>query len=117
MNTGQLVEIGTFDGAPPKFASRPQLRTFGLTGEVLHIDVKNDLVEVETYLKEEGILVTHWYPVQVSISSTFYMQLLSQQIPKLQKDTDDTGVRRGGQEPPPPLAGQNSMFFDFFERK
>ena len=64
LTTGQLVEIGTFEGAPPKFASRPQLRTFGLTGEVLHIDVKNDLVEVETYLKEEGILVSHWYPVQ-----------------------------------------------------
>jgi len=30
------------------------------------------------------------------------------------------GVRSGGQEgaiAPPPLAGQNSMFFDFFERK
>jgi len=33
------------------------------------------------------------------------------------------GVRRGGQEgslappPPHPLVGQNSMFFDFFERK
>jgi len=30
------------------------------------------------------------------------------------------GVRRGGQEgalDPPPLASQNSMFFDFFSRK
>ena len=32
-------------------------------GEVLQVDTKNDLVEVETYLKEEGILVTNWFPI------------------------------------------------------
>jgi len=36
---------------------KPQLRTLGLLGEVVKTDFKNDLVEVETYLKEEGILV------------------------------------------------------------
>ena len=30
---------------------------------MLQIDAKNDLVEVETYLKEEGILVTNWFPI------------------------------------------------------
>jgi hypothetical protein len=32
LKVGQTVEIGSADAVTPKFASRPQLKTFGLTG-------------------------------------------------------------------------------------
>ena len=32
LRVGQIVEIGTLDGTLPKFASKPQLKTFGLSG-------------------------------------------------------------------------------------
>ena len=37
LKVGQLVDICAMEGAPPKFASGPQIRTFGLTGEVLEV--------------------------------------------------------------------------------
>ncbi|KAJ8312853.1 hypothetical protein KUTeg_010226 [Tegillarca granosa] len=49
----------------PKFAVRSMLRTFGLTGTVLDIDNTNELVQVETYLRSEGVLVRFWYPIDM----------------------------------------------------
>ncbi|GFR88445.1 hypothetical protein ElyMa_006100100, partial [Elysia marginata] len=47
----------------PKFAVRSMLKTFGLTGTVLDVDTANELVQVETYLRSEGVLVRFWYPL------------------------------------------------------
>ncbi|XP_022104608.1 probable E3 ubiquitin-protein ligase HECTD4 isoform X2 [Acanthaster planci] len=49
----------------PKFAVRAMLKTFGLTGMVLDIDSRQELVQVETYLRSEGVLVRYWYPLDV----------------------------------------------------
>ncbi|KAK6968629.1 E3 ubiquitin-protein ligase HECTD4 [Biomphalaria glabrata] len=49
----------------PKFAVRSMLKTFGLTGTVLDVDTANELVQVETYLRSEGVLVRFWYPLQM----------------------------------------------------
>ncbi|KAL3856755.1 hypothetical protein ACJMK2_011476 [Sinanodonta woodiana] len=49
----------------PKFAVRSMLRTFGLVGAVLDIDMQNELVQVETYLRSEGVLVRFWYPIEM----------------------------------------------------
>ncbi len=46
-----------------EFATVSQMKTFGLSGEVLEIDEAHQLVEVETYLAAEGILVRYWYPL------------------------------------------------------
>ncbi|WAR02868.1 HECD4-like protein [Mya arenaria] len=47
----------------PKFAVRSMLKTFGLTGTVLDVESGNELVQVETYLRSEGVLVRYWYPL------------------------------------------------------
>ncbi|TSW08319.1 putative E3 ubiquitin-protein ligase HECTD4 [Bagarius yarrelli] len=60
-NTGSSIG-GT---ALPKFAIRGMLKTFGLYGTVLDIDTMNDLVQVETYLRSEGVLVRYWYPIEM----------------------------------------------------
>ncbi|XP_045152627.1 probable E3 ubiquitin-protein ligase HECTD4 [Echinops telfairi] len=52
--------VGT---ALPKFAIRGMLKTFGLHGVVLDVDSVNELVQVETYLRSEGVLVRYWYPL------------------------------------------------------
>lgn len=58
--------IGTSGTAVlPKYAVRSMLRTFGLTGNVLDIDSQNELVQVETYLRTEGVLVRFWYPIDM----------------------------------------------------
>ena len=49
----------------PKFAVPTMMKTFGLPGEVLEIDPNNELVQVESYLKSEGVLVRFWYPISV----------------------------------------------------
>ncbi|KAK7506010.1 hypothetical protein BaRGS_00002732 [Batillaria attramentaria] len=49
----------------PKFAVRAMLKTFGLTGTVLDLDTPNELVQVETYLRSEGVLVRFWYPLEM----------------------------------------------------
>ncbi|XP_071946536.1 probable E3 ubiquitin-protein ligase HECTD4 isoform X2 [Antedon mediterranea] len=49
----------------PKFAVRGMLKTFGLTGAVLDVDTQNELVQVETYLRSEGVLVCFWYPIEL----------------------------------------------------
>ncbi|TKS78950.1 putative E3 ubiquitin-protein ligase HECTD4 [Collichthys lucidus] len=61
--------------ALPKFAIRGMLKTFGLHGVVLDVDsvsIKldaglwvNELVQVETYLRSEGVLVRYWYPIEM----------------------------------------------------
>ncbi|XP_026795565.1 probable E3 ubiquitin-protein ligase HECTD4 isoform X2 [Pangasianodon hypophthalmus] len=60
-NTGSSMG-GT---ALPKFAIRGMLKTFGLHGAVLDVDSVNDLVQVETYLRSEGVLVRYWYPIEM----------------------------------------------------
>ncbi|XP_038054835.1 probable E3 ubiquitin-protein ligase HECTD4 isoform X2 [Patiria miniata] len=49
----------------PKFAVRAMLKTFGLTGMVLDIESRVELVQVETYLRSEGVLVRYWYPLDM----------------------------------------------------
>ena len=49
----------------PKFAVRSMLKTFGLTATVLDVDSTNELVQVETYLRSEGVLVRFWYPLSM----------------------------------------------------
>ncbi|XP_066272380.1 LOW QUALITY PROTEIN: probable E3 ubiquitin-protein ligase HECTD4 [Branchiostoma lanceolatum] len=49
----------------PKFAVRGMLKTFGSTGVVLDVDSHNELVQVETYLRSEGVLVRYWYPIDM----------------------------------------------------
>ncbi|XP_067256066.1 probable E3 ubiquitin-protein ligase HECTD4 isoform X7 [Chanodichthys erythropterus] len=51
--------------ALPKFAIRGMLKTFGLHGVVLDVDSGNELVQVETYLRSEGVLVRYWYPIEM----------------------------------------------------
>ncbi|RVE68479.1 hypothetical protein OJAV_G00091690 [Oryzias javanicus] len=51
--------------ALPKFAIRGMLKTFGLHGVVLDVDCANELVQVETYLRSEGVLVRYWYPIEM----------------------------------------------------
>ncbi|XP_058014322.1 probable E3 ubiquitin-protein ligase HECTD4 isoform X2 [Ahaetulla prasina] len=51
--------------ALPKFAIRGMLKTFGLHGVVLDVDSVNELVQVETYLRSEGVLVRYWYPIDM----------------------------------------------------
>uniref|UniRef100_A0A3B4BE60 HECT domain-containing protein n=1 Tax=Periophthalmus magnuspinnatus TaxID=409849 RepID=A0A3B4BE60_9GOBI len=51
--------------ALPKFAIRGMLKTFGLHGAVLDVDSVNELVQVETYLRSEGVLVRYWYPIEM----------------------------------------------------
>ncbi|MBN3309272.1 HECD4 ligase, partial [Amia calva] len=41
------------------------LKTFGLHGVVLDVDSMNELVQVETYLRSEGVLVRYWYPIDM----------------------------------------------------
>ncbi|KAL4646588.1 putative E3 ubiquitin-protein ligase HECTD4 isoform X5 [Arapaima gigas] len=60
-NTNSTV-VGT---ALPKFAIRGMLKTFGLHGVVLDVDSMNELVQVETYLRSEGVLVRYWYPIEM----------------------------------------------------
>ena len=38
-------------------------KTQGLTGIVLGVDIANEIIQVETYLQNEGVLVRFWYPV------------------------------------------------------
>ncbi|CAL8117604.1 unnamed protein product [Orchesella dallaii] len=47
----------------PAYAVTGMLRSFGLVGEVLEVDLTHDLVLVETYIESEGVLVRFWYPV------------------------------------------------------
>ncbi|XP_031704959.1 probable E3 ubiquitin-protein ligase HECTD4 isoform X2 [Anarrhichthys ocellatus] len=51
--------------ALPKFAIRGMLKTFSLHGVVLDVDSVNELVQVETYLRSEGVLVRYWYPIEI----------------------------------------------------
>ncbi|XP_036454105.1 probable E3 ubiquitin-protein ligase HECTD4 isoform X4 [Colossoma macropomum] len=60
-NTGS----STGGTALPKFAIRGMLKTFGLHGVVLDVDSVNELVQVETYLRSEGVLVRYWYPIEM----------------------------------------------------
>jgi hypothetical protein len=47
----------------PNFSSLAQVKTFGLQGEVLEVDRANELIQVETYLRGDGVLVRFWYPL------------------------------------------------------
>uniref|UniRef100_A0AAY5EB62 HECT domain-containing protein n=1 Tax=Electrophorus electricus TaxID=8005 RepID=A0AAY5EB62_ELEEL len=60
-NTGS----STGGTALPKFAVRGMIKTFGLHGMVLDVDSVNELVQVETYLRSEGVLVRYWYPIEI----------------------------------------------------
>nr|XP_060642062.1 probable E3 ubiquitin-protein ligase HECTD4 isoform X2 [Anolis sagrei ordinatus] len=59
------VVANTVGTALPKFAIRGMLKTFGLHGVVLDVDSVNELVQVETYLRSEGVLVRYWYPIDM----------------------------------------------------
>nr|KAG5713128.1 hypothetical protein BaRGS_007655 [Batillaria attramentaria] len=50
----------------PKFAVRAHAQDVrSLTGTVLDLDTPNELVQVETYLRSEGVLVRFWYPLEM----------------------------------------------------
>ncbi|XP_071497133.1 probable E3 ubiquitin-protein ligase HECTD4 [Diadema antillarum] len=49
----------------PKYAIRSMLKTLGLAGVVLDVDSQHELVQVESYLKSEGVLVRYWYPLDM----------------------------------------------------
>ncbi|KAG8597822.1 hypothetical protein GDO81_002399 [Engystomops pustulosus] len=61
-NNVASTAVGT---ALPKFAIRGMLKTFSLHGVVLDVDSVNELVQVETYLRSEGVLVRYWYPIDM----------------------------------------------------
>ncbi|XP_035690108.1 probable E3 ubiquitin-protein ligase HECTD4 [Branchiostoma floridae] len=61
--TGGVLTTGST--VLPKFAVRGMLKTFGSTGVVLDVDSHNELVQVETYLRSEGVLVRYWYPIDM----------------------------------------------------
>ena len=67
LKRGQAVVISELDeesiSTIPKYCIPMMMKTFGLSGEVLEIDTTNELVQVETYLKLEGVLVRFWYPI------------------------------------------------------
>ena len=54
----------------PLFACKQQMKTFGLEGEITRVDKANELVEVETYIESDGIIVRFWYPVEALKKST-----------------------------------------------
>ncbi|RXN23820.1 putative E3 ubiquitin- ligase HECTD4 isoform X1 [Labeo rohita] len=62
---GNNTSSSTGGTALPKFAIRGMLKTFGLHGVVLDVDSANELVQVETYLRSEGVLVRYWYPIEM----------------------------------------------------
>ncbi|XP_051557544.1 probable E3 ubiquitin-protein ligase HECTD4 [Myxocyprinus asiaticus] len=62
---GNNTVSSTGGTALPKFAIRGMLKTFGLHGVVLDVDCANELVQVETYLRSEGVLVRYWYPIEM----------------------------------------------------
>ncbi|XP_041456057.1 probable E3 ubiquitin-protein ligase HECTD4 isoform X4 [Lytechinus variegatus] len=49
----------------PKYAIRSMLKTLGLSGVVLDVDTQHELVQVESYLRSEGVLVRYWYPLDM----------------------------------------------------
>ncbi|XP_030847057.1 probable E3 ubiquitin-protein ligase HECTD4 [Strongylocentrotus purpuratus] len=49
----------------PKYAIRSMLKTLGLSGVVLNVDSQHELVQVESYLRSEGVLVRYWYPLDM----------------------------------------------------
>ena len=47
----------------PGYCTPTMAATLGLAGEVLEVDTAHELVQVETYLRSEGVLVRFWYPL------------------------------------------------------
>ena len=52
-------------GSSSKFNTKEMSKTFGLTGIVLAKEETTNLVQVETYLENEGVLVRYWYPLDL----------------------------------------------------
>eukprot|EP00800_Vazella_pourtalesii_P003218 TRINITY_DN1323_c0_g1_i3.p1 TRINITY_DN1323_c0_g1~~TRINITY_DN1323_c0_g1_i3.p1 ORF type:complete len:2260 (+),score=553.45 TRINITY_DN1323_c0_g1_i3:560-6781(+) len=52
-------------GGSSKFFTKEMTKTFGLTGIVLAKEETTNLVQVETYLENEGVLVRYWYPLDL----------------------------------------------------
>ena len=52
-------------GGNLKFNTKEMSKTFGLTGIVLAKEESTNLVQVETYLENEGVLVRYWYPLDM----------------------------------------------------
>ena len=65
LRTGMTVVIKPDPNEGTKFSVRGMHYTYGLHGIVLAVDYSNELVQVETYLRQEGILVRFWYPLSV----------------------------------------------------
>jgi E3 ubiquitin-protein ligase HECTD4 len=65
LKKGQQVLITDLcnDDTPQKYCIPAMQKTFGLVGEVLEIDSANELIQIETYLRSEGLLVRFWYPL------------------------------------------------------
>ena len=64
-----IVSINEQDLPLPMFACKQQMKTFGLEGQIITVDKLNELVEVETYLEADGIIVRFWYPIDALTKS------------------------------------------------
>ena len=64
-----IVSINEQDLPLPMFACKQQMKTFGLEGQIIIVDKLNELVEVETYLEADGIIVRFWYPLDALTKS------------------------------------------------
>ncbi|XP_040578210.1 probable E3 ubiquitin-protein ligase HECTD4 [Lepeophtheirus salmonis] len=61
---GMIVNIGSInEELGYKIGPESIFETSFHSGEVLDVDIDNELVQVETYLKLKGILVRYWYPL------------------------------------------------------
>eukprot|EP00117_Sycon_ciliatum_P012334 scpid44272/ scgid13447/ Probable E3 ubiquitin-protein ligase C12orf51 len=49
-------------GRLPGFAVAAMVNTIGLIGIVTNIDKANQLIELEVYIREEGVIASFWYP-------------------------------------------------------
>ncbi|QQP52771.1 Uncharacterized protein FKW44_005018, partial [Caligus rogercresseyi] len=61
---GMLLSVGLINvELGYKIGPQSICETSNQPGEVIDIDIENELVQVETYLKLKGVLVRYWYPI------------------------------------------------------
>lgn len=60
-----VIKKTSSEGGAFKFYTKGMKKTFGLTGIVLAKEESTNLVQVETYLENEGLLVRYWYPLDI----------------------------------------------------
>ncbi|GAB6029828.1 putative E3 ubiquitin-protein ligase HTD4 [Chamberlinius hualienensis] len=78
----------------PKFAVPGMLKTFGLLAVVLDIEQHTELVQLEIYLRSEGVLVRYWYPIEVLERPPTGINRSSANTSNQMIDTNNTAVHR-----------------------